>query len=118
MTLLDHRFAEEIPLAPHEQGDVLMFDASGALVHRMAFAGASDHVVPPWRDIVHQALARDCAALLLRHSHMSGDPRPSAADIVTTRLLCRILRPLQLRLADHVIMAGPHRFSFRENGLL
>ncbi|MBU0773715.1 MAG: hypothetical protein KKH54_00635, partial [Alphaproteobacteria bacterium] len=43
-------------------------------------------------------------------------PRP--ADIALTRTLARRLRPLDMRLADHMIEAGESRFSFRAAGLL
>jgi DNA repair protein RadC len=56
--------------------------------------------------------------MILEHSHPSGDPRPSQTDIVVTRSLCAMLRPLRLRLIDHVIWAGDRHYSFRANGLM
>ena len=47
---------------------------------------------------------------------LMDESRP--ADIALTRAIIRSLRPLDLRLADHLIEARDQRFSFRDAGLL
>jgi len=84
----------------------------------MTFPGEPTEIALPLRQIVNAALNSDCRFLLLGRSHGGGDPGPSADDIRTTRLLCRMLAPLRITLADHIIYAENTRFSFREQGLL
>jgi DNA repair protein RadC len=87
-------------------------------VHIMRFPGEPRKVTLPLREIVSAVVETDCRFLLLNHSHCHGDPMPSPEDVIATRMLCRMLSPLRVRLADHVIYAGNRRFSFREEGLL
>jgi hypothetical protein len=74
---------------------------------------------PDWRGTFGRLLAMDGQWLALIQQRAAGTsclPRPD--DIMLTRLLARRLRPLDMHLADHVIQAGPARFSFRAEGLL
>ena len=78
-----------------------------------------DSIDLPVRRIVADALSHNVCAVVLAHNHPSGDPGPSEADVATTRLLESALRPLGIRLYDHLIFgAGGARTSFRRLGLL
>ncbi len=72
-----------------------------------------------WSDIVSR-LVRDEGSwvALIQQRPGRGTPAPLPDDILFTRALLRSLRPLDIRLADHVIASGKERFSFREAGLL
>lgn len=73
----------------------------------------------PVRTIVADALAHEACAVVVAHHHPSGDPTPSRADIEATRALEQALRPLGIRLYDHIILAaGGRRTSFRRLGWL
>lgn len=56
------------------------------------------------REIAKQALHHNAAALILAHNHPSGDPTPSQADIDITVHLARALKPLDIRLLDHIVI--------------
>ena len=63
--------------------------------------------------------------IICAHSHPSGDPAPSAADVAITRQLREASRAVDIDLADHVIMGRPEadprsigHYSFREAGIL
>ena len=56
--------------------------------------------------------------LLIAHNHPSGDPSPSRDDISATRALVRALTALDIRLYDHLILAGPEWSSLLALGLL
>ncbi|MFN5760386.1 MAG: JAB domain-containing protein [Sphingomonadaceae bacterium] len=85
---------------------------------RICTEGRQGDVVLPLKDILRDVLDKDPHALVLAHNHPSGDPRPSATDRQATQALCAMLRPLGVRLADHIILAGDERISFRDLGLL
>ena len=46
------------------------------------------------------------AAIIIAHSHPSGDPTPSEADIKITRDLIRAGQLLKIELLDHVIVGN------------
>lgn len=82
-------------------------------------SSASDRIDLPLRQIVADAIRHDACALILAHTHPGGDPTPSNADIDATRTLDQALRPLGIRLYDHLIFArGGGRTSFRRLGWL
>lgn len=85
---------------------------------RVVTEGRDGDVLLPLKDILRDVLDTDPHALVLAHNHPSGDPRPSAADRQVTKSLCAMLRPLGVRVADHIILAGDERISFRDMGLL
>lgn len=64
-------------------------------------------------------------AVICAHSHPSGDPAPSAADVAITRQLRDASRAVDIEMADHVILGRPEAdprtvgyYSFRESGIL
>lgn len=68
------------------------------------------------RLVVEATLKHRATAVILAHNHPGGDPTPSDADRELTRKLKRILNDLEIQVHDHIIIAGPHHFSFAENG--
>lgn len=70
------------------------------------------------RPIVVDALAYDAAGVIMAHNHPSGDPTPSPADRAATARLAHALHGIDVRLIDHLIVAGDRWTSFRTAGLL
>lgn len=85
---------------------------------RLHYSDHCETVDFPLRTIIADALALGTAALLIAHNHPSGDPSPSRADLVATRALVDLARPLGIRLHDHLIFAGDDCRSMRTMGLL
>jgi DNA repair protein RadC len=63
--------------------------------------------------------------IICTHSHPSGDPSPSAADVSITRQLRDASRTVDIDLADHVVLGRPESdptglgfYSFRSAGIL
>jgi DNA repair protein RadC len=70
------------------------------------------------REVVKEALARNSAALLLVHNHPSGAAEASRADELLTQTLKSALALVDVRVLDHLIVAGNTISSFAERGLL
>ena len=70
------------------------------------------------REVVKEALARNSAAVVLVHNHPSGASQPSRADEALTQTLKAALALVDVRVLDHLIVAGPDILSFAEKGLL
>lgn len=105
--------------ATHEVVAIAYLDADEELVGlRVAGDGSTAQVELPLRDILRDVLDHQPQALVLAHNHPSGDPRPSATDQRATKTLCTMLRPIGVSIADHIIVSGDQRISFRDLGLL
>lgn len=71
------------------------------------------------REVVKQALSRNAAAVVLVHNHPSGVAEPSRADELLTRSLREALALVDVKLVDHIVVAGlGPPLSFAERGLL
>lgn len=80
--------------------------------------GAERSISSSFRPMIERALARGAAAIVLVHNHPSGICKPSAADIAFTNRFAALCAPLDLCLADHLIIAGNSVFSMQRAGLL
>jgi DNA repair protein RadC len=67
---------------------------------------------------VKLALAKNAAALLLAHPHPSGVAEPSQADELITQRLKDALALVDIRVLDHLVVAGGDVISMAERGLL
>jgi DNA repair protein RadC len=70
------------------------------------------------REVVKAALALNSAAVIFAHNHPSGVAEPSSADMLLTENLSRALALVDVRVLDHLIVAGAAITSFAERGLL
>ena len=76
--------------------------------------GASVHP----REVAKRALKHNAAALILAHNHPSGVAEPSQADIQITSRLKEALSLVDVRVIDHIVIAGHQTISLAERGLL
>jgi DNA repair protein RadC len=83
------------------------------LADEVLWRGTIDQVATYPREIVEQALERGASGLILVHNHPSGDPRPSDEDISLTRLIVRACKALDIRVHDHLIVAGHQIVSLK-----
>ncbi|WP_295380796.1 DNA repair protein RadC [uncultured Pseudacidovorax sp.] len=104
---------------PHEVFAVIHLDAQHRVLDYVEmFRGTVSQTSVYPREIVKEALARNTAALLLVHNHPSGAAEPSRADELLTRTLKEALALVDIRVIDHLIVAGLTVVSFAELGLL
>ena len=77
------------------------------------------------REVFRVSIAAAAAAVIVAHSHPSGDPAPSAADVQLTRQLRDAAKAVDIDLIDHVICGsvdcdprGVGWYSFRQAGVI
>jgi len=70
------------------------------------------------REVVKAALAHNACACIVYHNHPSGNPEPSSADERLTSSLKDALSLVDVRVLDHIIVAGDKTCSFAERGLI
>ena len=69
-------------------------------------------------EIFRPAIRENCPAIIVVHNHPSGDPTPSADDIVVTRRLVEAGKVLEIEMLDHIVIGSDERFvSLKEKGL-
>lgn len=103
----------------HEVFAVIHLDAQNRVIDYVEmFRGTVSQTSVYPREVVKEALARNSAALLLVHNHPSGVAEPSRADELLTQTLKSALALVDVRVLDHLIVAGSAILSFAERGLL
>lgn len=70
------------------------------------------------RVVLQRALHHNAAAVFLCHNHPSGIPEPSETDQVLTLVLQELLKQVDVRLLDHIIIGKGQPWSFAEAGLI
>jgi DNA repair protein RadC len=82
------------------------------------FKGTIDSASVYPREVVTRVLDNKAAAVIFCHNHPSGSPKPSQADIALTKRLIDALSLIDVRVLDHMIVAGSEVTSMAELGLL
>lgn len=103
----------------HEVFLVIFLDAQNRLIasEEMSRGTLSQASVYP-REVVKRALHHNAAALILSHCHPSGVAEPSHADEMLTTALRAALNLVDVKVLDHLVVAGSTMVSFAERGLL
>ena len=103
----------------YESFMVLFIDVKNRLISsKEMFRGTLTHASVYPREVVRDALACNAASVILAHNHPSGVPTPSDADLQLTLRLRQALDLVDIRVLDHIIVAGPLVHSFAEHGQL
>lgn len=96
---------------------VLSVSADGHLLgQRLIAEGSLSEVATYPRKVVETALNYNAYSVLLCHNHPSGACRPSGEDVRSTRQLLTLLTGLNIRLMDHIIVAGENTYSMTQHG--
>jgi len=70
------------------------------------------------REVVKRALFHNAAATILAHNHPSGVVDPSQSDRLLTDALKQALALVDVKVLDHIIVAGDDCLSFAESGMI
>ncbi|MDY7094323.1 MAG: DNA repair protein RadC [Acidobacteriota bacterium] len=81
------------------------------LGEREFFRGTLQRTSVEPRVILKEALVRGAGALLLFHTHPSGDPSPSLEDLSFTRRMVKACDVMGVPLVDHLILGGAGRWA-------
>ena len=103
----------------HETFCVMLLDKRHRLIEYVElFRGTVDGASVHPREVVKLALAKNAAAVLCAHPHPSGVAEPSQADELITQRLRDALALVDIRVLDHLIIAGGDVLSMAERGLI
>jgi DNA repair protein RadC len=103
----------------HEQFAVMFLDNQHRLIRlETLFRGTLSQTAVYPREVARRALDLNAAAVILTHNHPSGVAEPSRADEQLTQQMKLVLALIDVRVLDHLIVAGPVVLSFAERGLM
>jgi len=89
----------------------------GLIADREIFRGTLHRAAVEPREILKECLARGAAGFALFHTHPSGDPTPSAEDVMFTRRMAEAAAVVGVELVDHLVLGATGRWvSLRERG--
>lgn len=109
----------ELRLETREIFAVLFLDNQHHVLtfERLFFGTLNAAAVYP-RIVVEKALKHHAAAVILTHNHPSGIAEASLADKQITERLIQALQLIEVRVLDHIIVAGNQCYSFAEHNEL
>lgn len=103
----------------HEVFCVLYLNqASRLLRHEIISSGGLTGTVADIRIILKNALLHNANQLIVAHNHPSGNLQPSGADKELTRKLKDAATNMDIKLLDHLIVAGVSYLSFSDEGMM
>jgi DNA repair protein RadC len=109
-----------LPGRDHESFLVLFLDPGHRLIEGVElFRGTLTGADIYTREVLKECVSRGAAAVVLSHNHPTGPAKPSATDERITRKLQLALALIDVRVLDHIIIAGiDNWFSMAEHRLL
>ncbi len=110
-------FRDKLGHLEREVFAAVMLDTRHRLIDYVElFQGTIDGAEVHPREVVRAALRLNAAAVLVAHNHPSGEVEPSAADRAVTARLKQALALVDVRLLDHVVVAGRQSLSMAARG--
>ncbi len=85
---------------------------------RMIYQGNVGSIMVRPAEIFRQAIRINAPAIVIVHTHPSGDPQPSPQDVTITKEIVKAGQTLGIEVLDHLILgAGKQFVSLKERGL-
>ncbi len=103
----------------HEALAIIYLNNAGKILHQeiLSFGGITNTIVDI-KLILKNALLHLASNIIVAHNHPSGTLNPSNADIDITQKLKEAAKAVDIKLYDHIIIAGNDFYSFNENGMM
>lgn len=109
----------QLGLLPYEVFAVLYLNSQNRLISfETPFRGTLNQTSIYPREIVKRSLELDACSVIISHNHPSGETTPSRADENLTLTLKSALALVDVRVLDHIIVAGAQTCSMAEMGLV
>ncbi|MDR0668089.1 MAG: DNA repair protein RadC [Prevotellaceae bacterium] len=102
---------------PHEELWSLLLNRANQVLEKCKISQGGLHAtVTDVRLILKPAIEKVAAGLVLVHNHPSANPTPSPDDRLLTERVKKAAELFDIRIIDHVIVAGNDYYSFAEQG--
>ena len=111
-----------VPLFMYEQKEVVYavcLDSGGNILGQHRISSGLPQISAVNTDaLMHYAVSKHAASVVLAHNHIGGCLLPSREDEVTTSNIAKQLRLLNISLLDHIIVSGNEYISMLDGGFL
>ncbi len=109
----------EMSLLEQEHLRVLLLDRRNRVLDIVeVYHGSVNSAQVRVGEIFKEAVARMASAVIIVHSHPSGDPTPSPDDVAVTRAIVQAGKLLDITALDHLIIGQAGKWvSLKERGL-
>lgn len=97
---------------------VYLNHASKYLKHEIISSGGMSATVVDVRMILKNCLLYNANQFIMAHNHPSGSKKPSEADKRLTAKIGEAAAVMEIRLADHIIIAGSEYLSMADEGII
>jgi len=112
-----YQLVKDLQFLDHERFEILALNRQNKLIDRILIGiGGLCVVVCDSRIIFKKLLICGASSFICVHNHPSGKNQPSQNDIDITRRLNEIGILMDIKLQDHIIVAGTTYFSFTDSG--
>lgn len=86
---------------------------SGKIIKAITISkGGSDFTEVDTRKIVQEVIMNHATQIILAHNHPGGICAPSKADVMITSNIANLMRSINARLSNHIIITDNDYFSF------
>lgn len=85
---------------------------------REIYVGTLNATTVSTRDIFRHALEDGAASVIIFHNHPSGDPAPSAEDLIFTKKVVEAGKLLGVDVVDHLILGMNRYVSLKDRGAM
>jgi DNA repair protein RadC len=98
---------------------VMFLDRGNNIIGRYQVSkGGITGTVIDVRLIMKEAINKQSCSIILCHNHPSGNLNPSDADMKITRKISDAGEIMDVKVLDHIIIAGQQYYSFADEGIL
>lgn len=113
--------ANELKQYDREVFAILNLKSNGQIINlNICSVGTLNSSMVSPREIFKSSILSNAAAVIAVHNHPSGNLTPSDEDITTTKRLMQCGEILDIKVLDHIIVAGEtgEMTSFKREGIL
>lgn len=97
----------------NEELVMVCMNNSGKILKTITISkGGSDFTEVDTRKIVQEVIMNHATQIILVHNHPGGICAPSKADVIITNNIANLMRSINARLANHIIVTENDYFSF------
>ncbi len=102
-----------------EELHAIFLDANHTLITHKKLAEGSISQIPLLNREIQEAIFYSNASnVILAHNHPSGSAMPSDNDLEMTKMIFKSLAMIDVKLLDHIIIAGDGYYSMCKNGFI
>jgi len=112
-------FLKDIANHRQEHFVVITLDSDKQVINkRIVFISTVNAVIAHPREVFAGALEDRAVSIIVAHNHPSGNPQPSKPDIAMSQQLVAAGQILDVKLCDHIVVAGRKHFSLKDNDMI